>query len=650
MTEKAPIRMSTNSNQKSVLKSVISRIGHDESGFSMISAITALMVGTLLSLAAWATANSDINFTDKDRWARVAYQRAQSGVSDYIQHMAENSGYWRDCDRPDGVTDAGLGQVALNDNDFGASDHPIRRWLPYSAAGTTDDRGYNAQYTIDLMPTSGSCKPKATAADRMIDPASGTFKVRVTGRAGPLVPTNVLDANVEAWRQKNWKKVSLVAEFRRNGFLDYGYFSDHESRDPLLLKSSSGLAADTLALQKACNGYYQDDPGYDKTIAQDLQEPHAGRWRKDTASGDDCVEIQFADGDTLAGPFHSNDGILVGGPPTDSDAALFGNNARGDRVEVYDNGKSNCPVRTSSSVNYDTKPNPTNADGCYKDVRKGTGVTFVYGAAARYLDLPEDNDDLQLYADPDSGDPDSQGFTFLGKTQIELENNGKFKVTNAGVPGGFQEYDYPTSGVIYVDNNGVSSCQSDPYFKPYSTSITPGCALLEVKGTYNKSLTLGSAADIVITGNILRGSSQSAVLGLIANQYVRVRHYPKVAGDKNYVNGYGGSCTSDNTTATAPITTIQSAILTLNRSFTVDGYQCGNQLGDLSFQGSLAQRWRGTVGTGGCGSGTGYCKDYSYDYTFKSQSPPHYLAPSAATWKVIRMRQTLPACPCGTTN
>src|SRR5689334_9051419 len=125
------------------LSSVISMIGHNESGFSMISAIMALMVGTLLSLAAWATANSDIAFTDKDKWGRLAYQRAQSGISDYVQHMAEDSGYWKNCDRPDGVTGDGLGQTALNDNDFGATNHPSRRWLPWSSAGSTTDLAYH---------------------------------------------------------------------------------------------------------------------------------------------------------------------------------------------------------------------------------------------------------------------------------------------------------------------------------------------------------------------------------------------------------------------------------------------------------------------------------------------------------------------------
>lgn len=617
------------------LSSLISRIGHNEAGFSMISAIMALMVGTLLSLAAWATANSDIAFTDKDKWARLAYQRAQSGVSDYVQHMAEDSGYWKSCDRPDGVTGDGLGQTAVNDNDIGATDHPSRRWLPWSSAGTTTDLAYHAQYTIDLEPTSGSCKPSATAADRMIDNSSGTFKIAVTGRAGPLVPGNLTGTAIEAWRQKNWKRVTIVAEFRRNGFLDYGYFTDHEGRDPKLLAAS---------IQDVCNNYYQDNPGYDST--KPISETNRpGRWRNNANnSTTDCTEIQFADGDKLQGPFHTNDSVLLGSAPSSSSSALFGNANKGDRVEVYNNGKAAnlCPVRTQ-----DLNPPSVGASGCYTTLRTNSGASFIAGPAARFLDLPEDNDDLVLYADPDSGDPDSQGYTFHGKTKIVINTNNTITVTNDLVnAGAATTYNFPTSGVIYVDNYNVSSCPSTPYTSTYAASIPAGCALVEVQGTYNKSLTIGSESDIVITGDVQRGTSQTAVLGLIANQYVRVRHYRKSNSDKNYANA-SGTCGSDTATPVqTPISTIQAAILTLNNSFTVDGYQCGSYLGNLNFTGALAQRWRGTVGTGGCGSGTGYCKNYAYDYTFKSQTPPHFLAPTAATWKIIRLRQTLPACNC----
>lgn len=596
------------------------RLSRDEHGFSMVTAITALMVGTLLSLAAWATANSDITFTDRAKWDRVAHQRAQSGISDYVQHLAEDSGFWKACDRPDGVTGNGLGQTALNDNDFGATDHPKRRWLPWATPGTATDRSFNTQYTIDLQPRTGSCKPSATAQDRMIDPASGTFRVAVTGRAGPLVPANIPDSQIESWRQKNWKRVTLVAEYRRNGFLDYGYFTDKEGMDPAIPIWGGG---------DSCDAYYQDDPGQTN-----------GRWRNTK-----CTEIQFANSDYLRGPFHSNDSIKV----ESLTGPQFGLAGKGDRIEVYDNGNGNCPVRDINRHSSWNNP-ATTSSNCYKSgLDLASGATFVPGPAARYLDLPQDNQDLILYADPYSGDPESRGYTFYGKTTIVL-NDDKFVVTNALVNGGTPTtYDFPTSGVIWVANNGVSSCTSSPYTKKYSESITAGCAVAEVEGTYSKSLTIGSAADVVITANIDRStSSQTAVLGLIAQQYVRVRHYRASSGSyNNYGDASSGTCSNDSSEPRRPrVSTIRAAILALQHSFTVDGYSCGASMGTLNFTGALAQRFRGVVGQGSAG----YSKNYIYDYTFKSQTPPHFLSPSAATWKIIRMRQTLPACLCKETG
>ncbi|MBJ7353677.1 MAG: hypothetical protein JHC98_02535 [Thermoleophilaceae bacterium] len=625
------------------LSSLISKIGHREEGFSMISAVMALMVGTLLSLAAWATAQSDISFTDKDKWSRLAYQRAQSGVSDYVQHMAEDSGYWKFCDRPDGVTGDGLGQTAINDNDFGVTLHPQRRWLPWATAGSATDLSYNAQYTIDLQPISGSCKPSSSASDRMIDPASGTFRIAVTGRAGPLVPSVLPNGETpESWRQKNWKRATIVTEFRRNGFLDFVYFTDHEGYDPAL---------QPLNRQEQCKAYYQDNLGYDSSQPSS-DENRPGRWRQNVYTTNDCSEIQFANGDTVAGPFHTNDGVKIQTAYNTSTSTIFGNANKGDRVEIYNNGRSNCPARTGD-LNFSSSSTPS---GCQPRVRVNTGVTPVMGPAAKFLDLPQDNDDLVTYA-TDTGDPTQVGVTYLGKTTIQLNANNTYDVTNQYINGGVKLTGVanPTSGVIYVANDNVAQCQSDPVKLKYAVSIPAGCALLEVQGTYNQSLTLGSQADVVFTGNVLRGSSPTAVLGVIANQYARVRHYRKSTYDMTWAkNGSCSGSSSDVDTATPIVSnqnrTIQAAILTLNNSFIVDGYSCGSQLGTLSVSGAIAQRWRGAVGTGGsggCSTGTGYCKDYDYDYVFKSQTPPHFLAPSAATWKIIRMRQTLPACSCG---
>ena len=619
--------MNQRHNQHSGPDGIISKIGHREEGFSMISAIMALMVGTLLSLAAWATAQSDINFTDKDKWSRLAYQRAQSGISDYVQSVSEDSGFWKACDRPAGVSGDGIGDTALNDNDFGAADHPTRRWLPMSTAGSTDDLSYNTQYTIDLQPLTGSCKPVASSFERMINSSTGTFKIAVTGRAGPLVPADLTGTAIESWRQNNWKRVTLVAEFRRNGFLDYAYFTDHEGKDPNLQSPT-----------RKCSGYYDDMLGWAGDLSA-TEAPFPGRFR------DTCVEIMFANGDRINGPFHTNDSLLLqsaGGP-------RFGSNGRGDRVEVYNNGKKHptlnrgkCPFRTGTGLN---SPSGTVTGNCLWNPNLGTSTSLITGPDANSLDLPEDNADLVFYAEPVN-----DGQSYWGKTKIELNDDGTYWLTNQVETGASRVLrNYPDSGVIYVFNNGVSLCQSDPYNKRYDLSIPAGCALAEVQGDYNKSLTIGSESDIVLTGNVERSNSPTAALGLIANQYVRIRHYSQIGG--NYRNGSGGSCTSDGVTGTR-VSRIEAAVLTLNRSVTVDGYDCGSNLGYLTTVGAIAQRWRGIVGQGAsssgssCSGGTGYCKDYNYDYTLKSQAPPHFLSPSSAKWKIIRQRQVLPPCAC----
>ena len=52
--------------------------------------------------------------------------------------------------------------------------------------------------------------------------------------------------------------------------------------------------------------------------------------------------------------------------------------------------------------------------------------------------------------------------------------------------------------------------------------------------------------------------------------------------------------------------------------------------------GSIAQFWRGPVGTGG-GSGTGYIKNYNYDERLASQEPPSFLSPTNVnSWKLSR--------------
>lgn len=590
----------------------------DERAFATLPAFMAVIVGSSLSLAAWAAAHGDVKLQDRDRWSKVAYTKAQSGVTDYVQRMAEDSSFWQFCDQPSGTNDADGIDHALNDADIGTTGHLNRRWWP-TPNNLAENTALSGQYTIDLMPANGyaTCKSNGNRALTMVDETTGAIRVRVTGRAGPAVPNtptinpdpaapNTFVArtasSINTWRQKRWKHRSIVVEFRRKGFLDYAYFTDREGLEPMFYTNATTRAN--------CSNYWRN---WGTTLGR--------------VSYSGCTEIQFADGDQLRGPFHTNDSVLLQSYSS-STGAKFGNDNKGDRIEVFDYGQGDRAFRVGTT--YYSAP-----------ARRGTGTILAVGDNGGYLDLPESNDDLKIYADPNNGDPDERGLTFWGTTRILLRNNGTIDVNNADVNGGATtNYAVPTSGVVRV-----GSTRSDCVFNTSTSAMYPflnsGCGLAEVRGTYNKPLTITADADIVITGNVIKDAgSPTAVLGLIGNQFVRIRHY--------YESGYACGNTSSQTGA--DVTQVDAAILALNNSFIVDRYNCGPKLGTspnyyLTVNGVIAQKYRGPVGTGGS-SGSGYIKNYNYDYRYRYLTPPHFLVPTLSTWRTTRSREQTPACAC----
>jgi Tfp pilus assembly protein PilX len=734
-----------------------------EDGISMVAAMMALMAGMLLAAAAWATANTEIRAASQDRWSRVAYQRAQTGVSDYVKRLANDPNFWSACDRGGlALADNGLGTTAINDTIYGqtydtaygtTNGHTTRRWLPWSTSGSSADRATDSQYTIDIIPADGYDRcgsiNEATATERLVNKQTGTFRVRVTGRAGPPVPSTVLTNDIEQWRQSNWKRSSVVVEFRRAGFLDYVYFTDHEALDPAFIRNiNQTLIGSFVAIFNPPN-YTNCDKYYRYTSAALL-----GRENVENPGGWICPnERPIYNGEEVRGPVHTNDSFSVesfsGGT-----APIFGNANKGDRVEVYDNGASGsvctsgqrsgncaCPFRRSQSF---AGTGIATGRTCSATQRVDSGVQLITGPDAGDIEMPTGNDELIFWAGLDA----PNGHLYKGRTKITLRDDGKYDVVNTYVSR--TGVDYPESGVIYVKNDtGAGSCESNTDAE-YTNATLPGgmqsgCALTEVSGTYNDSLTIGSQADIVATGSIQRKAGTSALLGLVANNYVRIRHYSTGAGDYNYykkcstppiafwliiwfyipdisahascmkmgssgasfISGLvtllqsnpfdsdplvGYTCERESSPVSAsPVMRIDAALLALKRSITVDSSNCGNTIGSaanpLVFNGAMTQSWRGGItgkdwshifdamcaGTGRPGdfwggiwydfqaffaSFMGYCnnnhayaaKQFNYDYLLRALSPPHFLKPSESSWRINRIRQTVPACNCGPTG
>ena len=85
------------------------------------------------------------------------------------------------------------------------------------------------------------------------------------------------------------RKRTVQATLRRRSFLDYLYFTDFETQDPASYTGSPFTASQA---QTYCAKHYYD-----------------GR-------NSSCSDIQFISADTINGPLHSNDAILMCGSPT----------------------------------------------------------------------------------------------------------------------------------------------------------------------------------------------------------------------------------------------------------------------------------------------------------------------------------------------
>jgi hypothetical protein len=151
--------------------------------------------------------------------------------------------------------------------------------------------------------------------------------------------------------------------------------------------------------------------------------------------------------------------------------------------------------------------------------------------------------------------------------------------------------------------------------------------VLYVHGTTNRSLTIDSARDVVIDGDV--GHAPGYVLGLIGGNFVRVKHQVSRSRGCSNAGGQGSGYFTN--------IEIDAAILALDHSFIVDNWDCG-LLGTLKVRGAIAQKFRGPVGTYNSSTGqsvSGYVKDYSYDDKLKYRSPPYFLPPVDAAWRVI---------------
>ncbi len=546
----------------------------DERGFTMIAAVAGMSLVATLTLVAVAAVSGDISLTRGDLDRRQAYEAAKAGVNEYAFQLKTNNAYWTKCTEvppPNKVNQQGA--------------KPL---LTRNVPGST-----GAKYAIELLPATGKkeCKPGIeSATDSMLEaggPLRGTFRIRSTGFAGK-------------------SKVVIVATFRPVTFLDYVYFTEYETSDPSSyafpnpspqlegvnsqcekVLQERDLSGNALALDKAGRNSV---PFYTKV------DPKTGK----VTESKYCRVISFVSGDFLNGPVHTNDTFAICGSPR------FGRPEKSDAIEVG----------ALTPGWYSTKKIPSGTDCSGNPTFEGT---FRMNAPA--LSPPPTNGQLKEIVEPQ--------FKFKGQVRICL-TGATMTVGNNGTCTGLYNGAFPANGVIYVEND---VCPSSEAYSPFTATYpaTSGCGNAYVHGKYSGQLTIAAETDIVVDEDLTR-EGESAVLGLIANNFVRVYHGH--TGQVINPTTYDPECNSGTETGLGNVT-IEAAILAIKHSFIVDHYDCGSKQGTLTVKGAIAQKFRGTVGTG---SGTtGYLKNYNYDDRLRFLTPPSFIKPEQSVdWTIGR--------------
>jgi Tfp pilus assembly protein PilX len=530
------------------LRRLARRLGRDDRGFTMVTVMGAMLILGTFTAAAWSAANSDLPLSRKDQDRKTALEAAEAGIQWYTHQLELSTNFWSTC----APTTQGVNMQGS------------RTSMRTVSGSTPADL---ARFAIEVMPVAGKTCDANKLDTTLLD--NGVLRVRSTGTF-----------------RKSTRQI--VATFRRDGFLDFVWYTVRETSPPASYNGSGTTAA---WVQTNC----------DKVRAQ----------RPNGNNNNQCSVIDFITGDWIKGPMHTEDDSFS---YTGSPGPTFGRDSN-DKIEVSGAG-------TTSATAF-------KADGSGSYSKLGTLI-----APGKTVAPPGNNSALRNFAD----------VILKGNSCVKFNNDGTVTYWSAigtwgaddnnqvNCPGLGTTVSLKDGMVIWADNNGTCS---GGYLKAQQYA-SDDCGNIAVSGTYDANVTIGAANDIIITSNTVRAAGSDWLLGLVANQFVRVYH-PMIFT--------GATCGSGTTPAysSAPVTKITAAVLATQGAFLTDNWSCAAPLGKLEVLGAIAQYWRGAVGTSNNGSAvTGYAKDYTYDNRLKYREPPQFLDPGTSQWHVLREGEQVP--------
>lgn len=513
------------------LSGIIARHGY-EGGQALLFVLIAVTLLASIPLAIATTTIDQLPQTTRNLNYEAAYEAAQAGLNDYMQHLDANEAY-------------GL---------YSKTNLPT----PSNPAFT----GWVQAATVPVEYYSYSPTNK-----------SGVIALVVSGKAGTGSTLVVR---------------TFSYEVRPATSLNDVYWSNYETIDPNVSDTESGLPADMAY----CATHY-GEPSTDSYPGG----PTGGVTIPANGPPDDC-QVQFYTGDVLNGPIFSNDTFRMCGTPqflsNVQSGNIFDTNAYPSSIWVTTNGcGSATPTLGPAPQKVSNETPRTSSDDL---VPARTYGCFITGGTSPSALTPTNvTITLSVSAGVTTATWTGSGGTFV--------DNAAGNANTCTSPLHINGVNGLTSGLIFVNGNVTISGQMTGALDVVtcSTSIETSC-----NGTAPSNITISGNltypnGDITMAGGQPTSDSQDA-LGLIAQNSIEVAEVNNIQ--------------------------IDAAMLALQDSFYVQNWFSGS-FGTLNVFGSIAQNFRGPVGTTGP---TGYAKNYNYDTSLRSLFPPFFIAPNGATW------------------
>jgi hypothetical protein len=577
----------------------------------MITVICMVALMTLLVMTAVvASAGTTAKSGDDEDW-NGALAAAFAGLEEYQSRLSEEPGYLK----------------------YGNPSSPFSSASTVTLPPTTNKAfglGVSGTWQIAYGPdVNGSPGPELFRYRYEVDnstySATGNIRLRATGRVGTQTRT-------------------VVADVRQAGFIDYVYFTNFEMGDPSI--PSSGTSGCQLV-----------------------------KWYDGRSSDGNACRIQFISADQLHGPVHSNDSLFICGGATFDSVITTGNPAGG-----YSGGTVSAPTCTSGSPNFAAGP-PVYSQAVPMPATNGELIKETR------TDIPDDVPRPGcLYTGPTSITFISGGYmtvkspwtkmTNIANAAGTVGNNSQATTTKCGTIAALKSAAGATvpvlqNNVVYVQNipltgdNGTATASTQTTSGTLRCKKNDGSTVIGSGFTYAQNVVgfpvNGSSAAttevplVVGTGAtasygcrngdvFVSGTNSGGPITIAAQNYIYVTGDLRDSDPdvdmiglvgQNAVWVYNPKNSSDAFLNTTPNRRIDAAILSVAHTFTVQNHNVGSGTrGTLTVFGSIAQMFRGPVGTAGTSGVTGYTKNYLYDPRFRYSAPPKFLAPATTTYGI----------------